>query len=119
MDISTRRTVIRLRLDRAREDLDTAQDLLKASRWRDVANRAYYTIFHLASAALLWLGAERARHSGIQAAFGEFLVKPGLIEVEYGRIYRKVREWREEQDYSIVPRQLDEQLATQIVGDAG
>jgi uncharacterized protein (UPF0332 family) len=118
MDIPTKRAVIRIRLDRAREDLDTAHDLLKASRWRGAVNRAYYTVFHAASAALLWLDIERAKHSGIQAAFSEYLVKPGLIEVEYGRTYRRVREWREEQDYDIAAKQLDESAATQIVNDA-
>ena len=118
MDVSTKQSVIRVRLDRAREDLDTARDLLKALRWRGAVNRAYYTVFHVASAALLWIDVERAKHSGIQAAFSEFFIKPGLIEVGYGRIYRRAREWREEQDYSIVARELDEPSATQVVNDA-
>jgi len=118
MDIATKRTVIRVRLDRARDDLETASELLKVSRWRGAVNRAYYTVFHVASAALLWLDIERSRHAGVQAAFNEFLIKPGLIEIEYGRIYRTAREWREDQDYSIAARQLDEMTAVQIVHDA-
>ena len=118
MDITTKRTLIRLRLDRAQEDLSTARDLLKISRWRAAANRAYYTIFHVTSAALLWLDVERSKHSGIQAAFNEFFIKPGLIEVEYGQIYRSAREWREEQDYNVLTKQLDEITAAQIVQDA-
>lgn len=118
MDIATKRTVIRVKLERTQDDLDTARDLLKISRWRGAVNRAYYAMFHVASAALLWLDIERSRHSGVQAAFNEFFIKPGLVEVEYGRIYRSAREWREEQDYSVVAKQLDEVTATQIVRDA-
>ena len=118
MDISTKRAVIRVRLDKAHDDLETARDNLKTARWRGAVNRAYYTIFHVASAALLWLDVERAKHSAMQASFNEFMVKPGLIEAEYGQLYRKAREWREEQDYSDAARPLGEQMATQIMHDA-
>ena len=118
MDLSTKRATIRLRLDKAHEDLDTARDLLKSSRWRGAVNRAYYAIFHTASAALLWLDTERKRHSAVQATFNQFLVKPGLLEAEYGHVYRQAREWREEQDYRDVVRPLDEATTTQIVQDA-
>lgn len=118
MDLSTKRATIRVRLDKAHDDLDTARDLLKASRWRGAVNRAYYTIFHTASATLLWLDTERKKHSAVQGAFNQHLVKPGLIEAEYSRIYRQAREWREEQDYLDITRPLDEATATQIVQDA-
>ncbi len=39
-----------------------------------------------APAALLWQDIERSRHLGVQSAFGEFLVRPGVIEPEYGRL---------------------------------
>lgn len=119
MDLSTKRTLIRLRLDRAQEDLNTGHDLLQMSHWRAAVNRAYYTIFHSASAALLWLDIERAKHAGVQAAFNEFFVKPGLIEVEYGQIFRSAREWREEQDYDVLAGHIDEVTATQLVHEAG
>jgi uncharacterized protein (UPF0332 family) len=118
MDDSIKRTIIRVRLNKAHEDLDTAHDLLKVSRWRAAVNRAYYTVFYVATAALLWLNVERTKHSAVQASFNEFLVKPGLIEMEYGQFYRAAREWREEQDYSDVARVLDEPTATLIVNDA-
>jgi uncharacterized protein (UPF0332 family) len=79
MDISTKQTIIRVK-----------------------------TVFHVATAALLWLDIERTKHSAVQASFNESVVKPGLVEVEYGQLYRKAREWREERDYSDVSRLLDE-----------
>lgn len=118
MDPTTKRTLIRLRLERAQEDLNTARDLLKMAHWRTAVNRAYYSVFHTASAALLWLDIERSKHSGVQAAFSEFFVKSGLIEVEFGQIYRSPREWREEQDYNVLAKYVDEVIASQIVQDA-
>ena len=118
MDISAKRTLIRVRLDKAHDDLSMAHVLLQARGWRAAVNRAYYTVFHVASAALLWLDVERTKHSAVQASFNQILVRPGLIEIEYGQLYRKAREWREEQDYSDTARALDEPMATQIVNDA-
>jgi uncharacterized protein (UPF0332 family) len=93
----------------------TARNALAYGHWRGAVNRAYYTIFHTASAALLWLDVERARHSGIQSAFGEFLIKTGKIEPEFGEIYTKARKAREEQDYDVEARPLTAQDAEQIV----
>jgi uncharacterized protein (UPF0332 family) len=82
MDLATKRTYIRVRLDKAIDDLGTAGDLLKVARWRGAINRAYYAIFHTASAALLWLEIERVKHSAVQASFNEQFIKSGLIEVD-------------------------------------
>jgi hypothetical protein len=85
---------------------------------RAAVNRAYYTIFHTASAALLWIDIERSHHSGVQSAFGEFLVKPGAIEPEFGRLYVQARAAREEQDYDLEAAPLAAQDAAQLVDDA-
>jgi uncharacterized protein (UPF0332 family) len=108
MDVATKRTIVRLRVDRARDDVETARDMLQVARWRGAVNRAYYAVFHIASAALYWSDVERSRHSGIQAAFNQTLIKTGLVETEYGRFYSAARQWREEQDYSDDARPLDE-----------
>ncbi len=118
MDITTKRALVRVRIEKAHDDLATANDLLRMQHWRGAVNRAYYTIFHFASAALVWNDIQRAKHSGTQSAFGEFLVKPGLIEREYADIYAEARDWREEQDYKDFAQTLDEATAKQIVQDA-
>lgn len=118
MELDAKHAVIRVRLDKAHDDLRTAREMLRVQGWRGAVNRAYYTVFHVASAALLWRDIERAKHSGVMSAFGEFLVKPGLVEPEYARIYADAREWREEQDYSDAARRLNESTATPIVNSA-
>jgi uncharacterized protein (UPF0332 family) len=54
----------------------------------------------MTTAVLLTKDVVRAKHSGVQSAFGETLVKAGLIEEVYGRIYTRLRKSREESDYS-------------------
>ncbi len=99
MDDRARRDLIRLWLEKARDDLATAEDDLKLNHTRGAVNRSYYAIFHAATAALLWLGEERVKHSGVQSAFGERFIATGLFEPEYGRIYTRARKEREEADY--------------------
>jgi uncharacterized protein (UPF0332 family) len=118
MDIAARRAYIRLRLERANDDLATAEDDLAHKHPRAAVNRSYYAVFHMASAALLWLNVERARHSGVQSAFSEMLVKPGLIEAEFGAIVGQARKLREAQDYDLDAEQITDASAHAAVADA-
>ena len=118
MDDATKRAYIEVRLAKGRDDLATAHDDLAHKHWRGAVNRAYYAVFHVASAALMWLNIERARHSGTQAAFGEFLVKGGIIEPEFGVIFSRARKMREEQDYDVLSAPLSEDEARRLVGEA-
>ena len=116
MDEDTR-IIIAVRLEKAREDIATAHDLIALKRLRGAVNRAYYAIYHLATAVLLTQDIERSKHSGVQAAFGYYLVKPGLIEPEYGRILTSARKARETSDYAD-RIELDGETAQRIVTDA-
>jgi uncharacterized protein (UPF0332 family) len=118
MDDATKRAYIRVRLDKAHDDLASARHCLAHSHWRAAVNRAYYTIFHTTSAALLWLDIQRSKHSGVQAALSEFLIKPGKLEPEFGEIYTKARKAREEQDYEMEALPLTAKDAERIVNNA-
>jgi uncharacterized protein (UPF0332 family) len=54
----------------------------------------------VATAALVTLGISRSKHSAVESAFGQYLIKPGVLEPKYHAIYMKARDWREEADYS-------------------
>jgi uncharacterized protein (UPF0332 family) len=118
MDEQAKRAYVITRLARADDDLLTAGDDLANGHTRGATNRAYYAVFHAASAALLWVGVERAKHAGTQSAFGESLVRTGLIEPDFGRVYSRARKAREEQDYDLQALPLSESEAQQIVTDA-
>ena len=112
------RVIIAIRVGKCREDIATAREDLARARYRAAVARAYYAVFHITGAALLTIGVERAKHSGVEAAFSEFLVKPGRIEPEYGAIYRRARRFREEQEYSDEFERLDAARTDQILSDA-
>ncbi len=71
----------------------------------------------MASAALFAKSIVRSKHSAVEAAFSQYLVKPGEIEPEFSRIYQMTRRQREEADYADEPV-VDEDSAKQILADA-
>jgi uncharacterized protein (UPF0332 family) len=93
------RIIIRLRRERCHEDLEVARNLLEQGRYRHSISRAYYAAFALASAALLLFGVRRGKHTGVESAFHQYLVKPGHIEPEYGTIYTQAMKSRHDADY--------------------
>jgi len=109
--------LIKVRLDKAEEDIETAGELLSLGRYRAVVNRAYYSLFSVTTAALLTKKLERSKHSGVEAAFNQYFVKNKIIEVEYGKIFDYVRRKREECDYNakII---VDKETAEKIVKDS-
>lgn len=94
-----KRLLIQMRLEKCRQDLQFARLLLDEGGYRQAVNRAYYAAFALTTAVLLTLDIERRKHSGVESAFNQYLVKPGTIEPEYADIYRRIRRWREDADY--------------------
>lgn len=92
---------LRQKLTRCHEDLTEARDLFEQGKYRFSINRAYYAVFHIVSATLAMMGYERSRHSGVESAFHQYLIKPGLIETEHGTTYKLARKWREDADYAI------------------
>lgn len=90
---------------RGERSLETASLLLDIDP-DGAANRAYYAMYYAARAALLTVGqvrrAEGKTHAGLISAFGEHLVKPGLIPAEHGRALAQVADLRLAADYDVV-----------------
>jgi uncharacterized protein (UPF0332 family) len=111
------RELIKVRLEKAEEDIKTAGELLSLKRYRAVVNRAYYALFGITTAVLLTKKIERSKHSGVEAAFNQHFIKTGIIEVEYGRIFDYVRKKREECDYT-AKSTIDRETAGKIARDS-
>ena len=57
-------------------------------------------MFYAAAAALLSQGVKRSKHSGVIAAFGEHLVKPGHLPADLQRNLQSAFQDRSEGDYA-------------------
>ena len=108
---------VKLYLDRAKDGLKQAEDNLKLGYYDVATSRAYYAMFYATSALLVTQGISRSKHSGVQAAFGQYFVKPGLIEPEYGRMLVNAFNVRLDSDYEVKPS-LSVELAEDILRDA-
>lgn len=105
-------------IERAHQSLTTAQANLEADDIAAAANRAYYTVYYLATAVLFVLDVVRAKHEGVIAAFGEYMVKPKRVEPEYSKILVRAFKLRLDADYSKEWKLLNPASAKQIVADA-
>lgn len=72
-------------LEKAQVTLQAAK-VLDADGYTDSAvSRAYYAMFYVAQALLLEQGLTFAKHGSLLAAFGQHLVKPGLVPAHFHR----------------------------------
>jgi uncharacterized protein (UPF0332 family) len=79
--------------------IDSAQREFEAGSLTFAANRLYYAAFYGVSAALLERGLSFKKHSGVRAAFHREFIKPGLLDVKWGKLYDQLFEDRQEGDY--------------------
>lgn len=86
---------------KAEEKLNAAKSLLGGGFVDDAISRAYYAIFHAASAVLLSEGMSAESHGALKDLFGLHFVKPGKIDRKFGRILNRLKDDRETGDYDI------------------
>lgn len=98
--ISSQDEYIQYRLERSSEIFQDAELLADHKRWRSV-NRLYYSCFHLVSALLFQDGITAKSHDGLKIKFLQQYVKTDLIDIEFGKLYSCLTDWRQESDYSV------------------
>jgi uncharacterized protein (UPF0332 family) len=87
-------------LSRADTCLREARALYDAALPYGAASRAYYAVFHAASALLLSVGLEVRTHKGVVSLLGEHFVRPGRISSRMGRLVSRMQRDREDADYA-------------------
>ena len=106
---------VRLHLESAGSCIAEADLLLAASHPAAAISRAYYAMFHGATAALLHNGIERHSHQGIISAFGQTFAKSGRVDPRFHRYLKEVFDLRQESDYQPMVRLIDEK-AREVLG---
>lgn len=87
------------RFGRAKEELGTAELLLRNANFRSSINRSYYAIFHGIRAVNALDGFDSSKHSGVISHFNQEYVKTGVFEKEVSKIIRSASALREQADY--------------------
>jgi len=84
------RTLIIAQIEKSTEKLNAAKLLLKDGFIDDAISRAYYSMFHAASAVLLSAGISVESHSALKNMFGLHFVKTGKIDKKFSRWLNKL-----------------------------
>lgn len=88
-------------MQKAADKLSAAKILLGGSFWDDAISRAYYCIYHSASAVLLAEGITAKTHDALKMMFGLHMVKTEKIDRKYGRLLSNLKDERESGDYDL------------------
>lgn len=89
----------RYRLERAKEDLETAEDNLENGKYRASVNRSYYAIFHALRTITALDHFDSGKHSGIISFFNQHYVKTGIFDREISKLIDSSYRLREKADY--------------------
>jgi hypothetical protein len=85
--------------EKAEDSLLSAERELDAGALVFSINRLYYALYYAVSAVLLRKEFTFSKHSGVRAAFHREIIKTGLMNTEWGRLYDQLFEDRHEGDY--------------------
>jgi uncharacterized protein (UPF0332 family) len=88
-----------LLMAKASASLEQARLLFDAGHFDGAVDRAYYAMFHAASALLARQGLRFSSHRALLAAFGKELAKTGDVERKYHRILLSAFDLRQTADY--------------------
>ncbi|MBI4786452.1 MAG: nucleotidyltransferase domain-containing protein [Chloroflexi bacterium] len=101
---------IRLYVREFETKLRLARDVEKTGQPGEAVSPFYYAAFYLTTAALYTVNVVRGKHQGVSDAVNQFLVKPGLLEQEYAKIYTDLMEGRQNVDYRPQKAQAGEKI---------
>ena len=71
-----------VRLEKAKECLSDAQANLMDGRFKNAANRSYYSVFNAMRSVLAFDGIDMKHHSGIISEFRRLYIKTGIFPAE-------------------------------------
>ncbi len=104
-------------LDLSSEDLDTAELLHKAQRYRSCISRAYYAMYYISQALLLSESIDTSTHRGVIKLINLHFVKTGRIASNISKLLSDTYDLRQSGDYE-TDFVADEIVANRAIADA-
>ena len=109
-DYST--VLVRHWIDKAQDDLDSAQVNFQSGRLSNAVRDIYFACFHVVSALFMKEGKTFKKHSQVRASFHRDLIKPGKIDASWGSFYEWIFDHRQQADYEPVVRLEFDEVST-------
>jgi uncharacterized protein (UPF0332 family) len=92
---------VRAAFAKAERKLSAARRALAAADVEEAVGCAYYAAYHAIGAALHVEGLEVRSHEGLKMLFGRTFVEAGLVARDLGRALSRLKDERENGDYSL------------------
>ncbi|MCD4670746.1 MAG: HEPN domain-containing protein [Actinomycetia bacterium] len=87
------------RLEKSKQDFESAEILLDKGKHAQSLNRSYYTVFHAVRALLALDKFDSKKHSGIVSYFIKNYIATGIFKKEYSKIILRAEKFRSRSDY--------------------
>lgn len=101
-------------LEKAKEKIEVAKDLLQDGHYSDTVSRAYYSMFFSARALLHAKNIHPRTHRGVMVKLGEEYVSKGKISKQLFSEFASAQEEREKADYGLLSNTGKEDAADSI-----
>ena len=87
------------RLEKAKETIEAANDLITHNHFNDAVGRCYYAIFSAMRALLALKKLDSKKHTGVIALFNQHFVKEKIFPLELQELIGQAKIIREKTDY--------------------
>lgn len=94
-----KQVAIDLLIEKSKRNLEQAIATSQMGYWDLVANRLYYSIFHVVTALMMKDGIMVKSHKGTSSQFGKYYVLTGKFSRDSGLLYSRLQTMREKADY--------------------
>lgn len=88
------------RMEKAKDELDTADLMFKNNKFSQSINRSYYAMFHAVRALLALDKYDSRKHTGVISFFNQHYIKTGEIETEFSNLLTTAFKSRNKSDYN-------------------
>ena len=89
----------RYRMEKAENLLHDAEILLQSGSFSSSANRSYYAVLAAARSLLAMRGTDPETHEGVKVFLSKEYIRPRLLPMEAGEIFRMLQARRMDSDY--------------------
>jgi uncharacterized protein (UPF0332 family) len=96
------RSLVRIRMQQARETLTDASALLFHGSTRSVVNRAYYGVFYATLALLQTIEKSSSKHAGVISLFDIHFAKTGIVPRNFSKMIHDLFDLRQNGDYQMI-----------------
>lgn len=94
-----RQQYINYRFESAYKTVKAARVLGDNGFWNSAVNRLYYAAFYAVNALLVKNEIHARSHAGVKNQFSLHFIKTKRLDVEYGRLFSELFDWRQKGDY--------------------